>query len=146
MNSNIKKTIVFAAIVSLLLLAGFTYSYYQLGPLDVKNANGKKMAAADLYEHFSKDSLSSKIAYLQKILEVRGTVSQVSQNQQNEVVVLLKTSQSAAAINCTLEEPIKNIKEGDIIAIKGICSGMGESDRELGIWGDVYLIRCYIVQ
>jgi hypothetical protein len=146
MNSNIKKTIVFTAIVSLLLLAGFIYYYYQLGPRNVENAKGEKIAAADLYQRFSKDILSSKIAYLEKILEVGGTVSQVLQNQQNEAVVLLKTNQSTAAINCTLEGPVKNIKEGDQVTIKGICSGMGETDNELGINGDVYLIRCFIIQ
>ncbi len=48
-----------------------------------------------------------------------------------------------ASVNCTMEENVNNIKAGDTILIKGICSGYINGDIDMGLPGDVFLIRCY---
>jgi hypothetical protein len=45
-----------------------------------------------------------------------------------------------------MEGPVENIKETDNIVLKGFCTGMGAGDTDLGIRGDVYMIRCYGVK
>jgi pectate lyase len=141
-----KKIILLAVIVLVLVAVMVGYYFYTKGPIDVKGASGKKISAIELYKTFSTDSLSAKKQFLEKILEVSGTVVQVSQNQQNQAIVLLKTTTEGASVNCTLEGATNAVKEGDNISIKGICSGMGEGDVDMGITGDVYLIRCYMVK
>jgi len=142
MTGKTKKTILLGVIVVILFIAGVAYYMYNKGPVDVKNASGKKVMATELYKTFSTDSTTAKKQFLEKILEVAGTVTKLSQNQQNQAVVLLKTPAEGAFVNCTLEGPVNDVKEGDNIIIKGICSGIGEGDADLGIAGDVYLIRC----
>lgn len=146
MTKKTGKSILLAVLIVLLATAAVAYYFYNKGPVDVKNTSGKKVIAIELYKTFNTDSVTAKKQFLEKILEVAGTVTQVSQNQQNQAVILLKTSTEGAYVNCTLEGSVNGIKEGDNITIKGICSGIGEGDADLGIAGDVYLVRCYLVK
>ncbi len=142
MGNNTRKIIV--AITVLILAGGIIgfYMYNKEGP-DVNNASTVKVTAMELYELFIKDSISAKKNYAEQILEVAGEVSGVSKNQQGNLIILLKTNTPGASINCTMEGPAGNLKNGDKISMKGICKGLGQGDTDIGILPDVYLARCY---
>jgi hypothetical protein len=139
-----KRIIVFSILAIIAVGAGFGYYLYNKGPRDVKNASGIKVAATELYQTFAKDSMVAGKKYKDRILEVSGMVSKVSKNQENKDILFLKTNENGAFINCTLEGPANNIGENENVIIKGICNGIGMGDADLGILGDVYLVRCYI--
>lgn len=141
-----KKIILFAVIGVIVIGAGIAYYLYNKGPLDVKNATGIKIASVSLYQSFSKDSVLAKKNYSDKIVEASGIVEKISQNQQNQAIIFLKTGENGAFVNCTMEGPAQGIKEKDSISLKGICTGMGMGDADLGILGDVYLVRCYLAK
>jgi uncharacterized protein YxeA len=145
MNSKTKKIV---AVIVVLALAGTAIGYYLWNKphLDVAAAASVKADATVLYNAFSTDSVAAKKNYTQQVLQVAGTISSISKNQQGQTLVLLKTATEAAYINCTMEGEVVNKKDGDAVAIKGICNGMGQGDTDLGIMGDVYLVRCYIIQ
>jgi hypothetical protein len=111
---------------------------------NVKDAEAVKITAIDLYKIFTTDSASVKSTYLNKVVAVSGEVKQVSLNQQNQQIILLKTHDPDASVNCTMEENANSIKAGDSIVVKGICSGYISGDINMGLPGDVFLIRCYI--
>lgn len=146
MTPKTKKTIFFSLVGIIAIGGAIGYYLYNKGPVDVKNTNGKKVISTALYQSFSKDSAQAKNDFSNKILEVTGIVERISQNQQNQAIVLLKTSDAGAYINCTMEGLSTDIKELDAVIIKGICTGMGMGEPDLGILGDVYLIRCYLVK
>jgi tRNA_anti-like len=135
-------------IISLIVLAVAYVGYYMWNKpaVNVAGADGVKAAAALLYKTFSTDSVIAKKQYAQQIVEVAGVVNGSSVNQQNQTVVLLNTGMEGANINCTLEGKAEHIKNGDSIVLKGICNGLGQGDADLGILGDVYLVRCYEVK
>ena len=143
---NSKRYILLSIAVILLLLVGIGYYMYNKPAVDIESAEGKKVMATALYECFATDSMLAKKDFTQKIVQVSGVVTQVSSNQQKNTVVLLKTNTDGAYVNCTMEEPAQGISAGSNIEIKGICNGMGEGDADLGIVGDVYLIRCHTVK
>jgi flagellar basal body-associated protein FliL len=145
---KLKKTIFLSILVIVLAGAGIAFYLYNKGAINVNNASPEeKIAAVDLYRSFTTDSISAqkKFGGKDEVIEVSGMVKSVSQNQQNQAIILLNTSQSGAYVNCTLEGSANSVKEGDVIKIKGLCSGIGEGDKEMGLPGDVYLIRCYLV-
>ena len=144
--SKKKKYLLLFLIGVVLVIAGAGYYFYNKPVIDVKNADGDKVSAMELYSTFTKDSVKAKKDYTHKILEVSGMVSLVTKNQQQQPVLLLKTNTEGAAVNCTLEGPVGDVKAGTTVNIKGICNGIGEGDADLGIAGDVYLIRCYVVK
>ena len=141
-----KKTIrtIFLSLV-LLLAVGVSLAFYmyRMGPPDVKNSRGIAIKAIDLYSQFDTDTIEAGKMYTDKILEVSGTLKNISLNLQQQQVILLKTTNTNASINCTMELPIPNLKPSDKIIIKGICCGEGQADIDMGIPADVYLTRCY---
>lgn len=138
------KTIVI--IVCILILIGIAAAFYLWNKphQDVANATAIKIEAVELYKVFSSDSLTANKKFVQQVIEVSGTVNSVSKNQQNQTVVLITTNTDGAYINCTLEQDSNILQPGQVINIKGICNGIGQGDADLGIKGDVYLVRCYL--
>jgi hypothetical protein len=45
-----------------------------------------------------------------------------------------------------MEKDAAVLPENKQATLKGICTGMGMGDADLGIMGDVYLLRCYLVK
>ncbi len=145
MGRKFKKT---GLVIILLIGIGISVGYFIWNkPLqDIASQSGLKISAVDLYNGFINDSTTAKLNYTDKVLEVNGVISSVSVNQQQQAIVLLKTNTKGAFINCTIEQTPNNLKEGMTTKIKGICTGLGMSDADLGIVADVYLIRCYLVK
>ncbi|MBK7433150.1 MAG: hypothetical protein IPI66_04060 [Chitinophagaceae bacterium] len=146
MAPTTKRIILFSVLGIAAIGGAIGYYLYNKGPVDVKNATGTKIAATALYQSFTKDSVQARKQYGDKIVEASGIVEKISQNQQNEAIILLKTGEGGAYVNCTMEGPATNIREKDSLSLKGICTGIGSGDVDLGILGDVYLVRCYLVK
>lgn len=110
---------------------------------DIKNAEAVEANAVALYNVLAHDSANAKIKFINKVVAVSGRVKQLSENQKNQQIVLLRTNIYDGSVNCTMEENIPNIKVGDTILIRGICIGYSGGDSSIGMPGDVFLIRCY---
>ncbi|MEO8771304.1 MAG: hypothetical protein ABI402_14510 [Ferruginibacter sp.] len=141
-----KKIITTTLLVLVLMASGIGYYLYNKGPVDVQDSSSVKTNAAGLYVLFIKDLAAAQKNYTGRILEVSGEVHDISINQQQKKILLLKTNSDGAYVNCTMEENIENVHANDKVNVKGICSGIGEGDVDLGIKGDVYLTRCYLVK
>ncbi len=143
---NLKKYILIPILIVVLVVASISLNYKLKNTnVDIESADAISITSDNLYNEYDKDSTVSKLKYLDKILLVKGIVNSVSINQLNQKVVQLKTSVDGAFVNCTFDKVSEdsNIHSGDYLQLKGICKGIGESDKDLGIIGDVYLIRCY---
>ncbi len=145
MNRKARNSIFFTLIVIAITGASIGYYFYNKGPLDVKNSDAIAVSAVELYGIFIQDSATQK-KYTGNVLEVSGEVGKISMTPRHEKVVLLKTNAVGAFINCTMEGNVENITLNDLVKIKGICSGIGEGDIDLGIKGDVYLTRCFLIK
>ena len=143
MKKKTTKTIFLSLVLLLVVGLSLAFYMYRKGPIDVETSRGIAIKAIDLYSQFDTDTIVAGKMYTDKILEVSGTLKDFSVNLQQQQVILLKTTNTNASINCTMELPIPNLKASDKIIIKGICSGMGQADIDLGIPADVYLTRCY---
>jgi len=140
------KKIISAILVLALAGAATGYFIWNKPHQDVESATAVKTTATELYKSFTTDSVTAKKNFVQRVLEVSGTVSAVSKNQQNQTVVLIKTGTDGASVNCTMEAEAAAFSVGSTVIIKGICDGLGQGDADLGIMGDVYLVRCYNVK
>ena len=140
-----KKGIIILFILIAIGLCAFAIGYlvWNKPHTDVKNADAVETNAISLYNIFTSDSAKAKSAFLDKIIKVSGDVQKVFVNQQQQQIILLRTSVAGASVNCTMEQYTSAIKQGDTVTIKGICSGYIGGDSEMGIPGDVFLIRCY---
>lgn len=145
MSSKAKKIIpVLIVLIAAAMLTG--YLLWNKPHTNVQSAEAVYADAPALYTAFVADSAAANSKYVDKVLEVNGTVQKVFKNQEQQTVLSLQTATEGAYINCTMEQKGVLVKEGSKVKIKGICNGLGQGDAELGILGDVYLIRCYTVE
>ncbi len=151
MTAKTKKNITAISVLLLLAAAVTGYLVYNKKHFSVQTATpAATLNAAELHNTFATDSATAKIKFTgdennKKVIQVTGEVAEVKTNQQANTIILLKTNTDGAFINCTMEQTTNNIKTGSKIAIKGICSGYN-FDAEMGIPGDVILIRSIVIQ
>jgi hypothetical protein len=146
MTKKTKKTILLTVLVIILGGAGFGYYMWNKPHRGVKNADSIKVIATELYTQYVKDSAAANKQYTDKILEVNGEVVESTVNQDKQPVIKLKTTEDGAFINCTFEEVAATANPGTKITVKGISSGYSGGDADLGLPGDVVLVRCYLVK
>lgn len=126
-------------VVVLLLLcvaaaAFIAYQMYNKPHRSVANSPATAISASQLAAAYGQDEAAANKKYLGNALQVTGTVSEVSVNQQNKQVILLNGS-DMSGVQCTLQETVNGIRNGDAITIKGFCSGY---------LTDVILDRCIV--
>jgi len=143
MTKKTKKILLGTVVVVIVITAITGYMMWNKPHKNVRDADAVKITAVDLYNSFITDSAKANTLYTDKVVLVSGEVSQVSLNQQAQQVILINTAITGAFINCTMEEKAADFKAGDTITIKGICSGYISGDIEMGLPGDVFLIRAY---
>jgi hypothetical protein len=111
------------------------YKMYTKPHRNVAEATAVKVSAAAVINEYERNEVAANTKYLDKVLEVNGEILTVTKNQKAETVVTLKASDMGGII-CTLENATPSeIKSGENITIKGICTGY---------LTDVVLVRCAV--
>lgn len=124
-------------LVIVLIVASYVWVFYWNKPQqNIKNAKAISIQATELFNEYSTAERTTNDKYIDKIIEVSGEVVLVSKNNEGKQVILLKTNDPMFGINCTMEE-VANVKEGDLVKIKGICTGY---------LTDVVVIRCIKIE
>jgi hypothetical protein len=140
-----KKVILIAILLLAVTGASVAYLMYQRGPVNVQEATAVPVGADALYRAFSLDSAFANKTYAGKVVLLKGQLVEQQLNMQKQPILLLKTNTDGAHINCTFEGPAGQLTPGATVTVKGIATGIGEADADLGIPADVYLIRCYLI-
>jgi hypothetical protein len=143
MERKTKRNIFSIFIAMIVIAAVIGFMMWNEPHRDIKDATAVKTTAILLYSNLTKDSARMKSKLVNQVVEVSGEVKSVLKNQKGDQIILLKTNTSGGSVNCTMEEKISNVKPGDTISIKGICSGYIGGDPDIDLPGDVFLIRCY---
>lgn len=113
-------------IVTGFILIGLTaivaYKIYNKPHRNVADEKAVRVDAAVLFDEFAADEQTANLRYLDKALEVTGTVSQMLINQDGGTVLILKTNDPLFGISCTMAGPV-TVQPGMQVTIKGICTG-----------------------
>jgi hypothetical protein len=123
---NIKKIII--AILILGIIGGVVaYKMYNKPHVNVGEASADITRTADkILNDFSTDETTANATYLEKIIEVKGVISELNIEKEKGIITL-KTNDDFGSVLCHLsEEATKNmstLKEGQSITVKGICTG-----------------------
>lgn len=85
------------------------------------------LSASELFDQFSLDEKNANAKYLDKIIEVSGQVAKISQSENGQTQVFLKSNDPMFGVICEIDmqsgTPESGWKEGDSILLKGLCSG-----------------------
>jgi len=112
------KKVLLVLFVLGLIAGGGVYYYIKVicnRPLDIASKSAVSVTSDEFLNACKNNKAHWDSTYLEKAVEVSGTVKEV-------------TSDTTAVINCLLQTPSKGLKAGDKTTVKGMCFG---SDADL---------------
>lgn len=99
---------------------------YNMKPADTaKTRPDFVVTAIVIQKEFEDNETTASAKYVNKVVEVTGTIASVKQAENNSVSITLVTGSDLSSVICTfttLTDPSK-VKAGDIVTIRGECSG-----------------------
>ena len=139
MKKSVRTTL---GTVILLGLAGLIIGLYLYNKQD-RNLQKEKpdfiITSIDLQKAFEENEAASIARYVNKIIEVTGTIESVKAGEGNITSVILKTESGLSSVICTLssEADPADLVRGNEVVIRGECSGF---------LMDVLLNNCVIIK
>ena len=118
------KKILITALIFALIGVGTAFYLWNKPHKKVENAQGISIDAKVLAREYSADEKATDAKYLNKAIEVSGTIMELDKNQDGGLMVILQTDDPAAGVQCAMRDKGLNLSKGHIV-IKGFCSGNG---------------------
>ncbi|MGK0326494.1 MAG: hypothetical protein ACJA2M_000523 [Polaribacter sp.] len=132
------KKIIIGILVLGIIGVFIAYKMYNKPHVNVEEASADISITADkILNDFSSDENSANLKYLDKIIEVKGVVSEINIEKG---IITIETNDDFGSVLCHLSEEasrkISGLQEGQIIVVKGICTGF---------LMDVILVKCEFI-
>ena len=121
-----KKLLVILLALGLIGAAIGAYLYNKPAAKTVTADAAYVVNATDLFAEFEQNEEAANQKYLNKVLQVTGTVADIDPADSQGVSVMLATSHPMSGVSCQLADasPAKDLKPGDPVQVKGLCTGM----------------------
>ncbi|WP_299523516.1 hypothetical protein [uncultured Lutibacter sp.] len=123
------KTFKIISIVGIVLifLLGYALKQYNKPHIDIKNAEASIYTSVhEIVDEFQQDEFLANKKYTDNIIQLKGTIFEISINEGYSVITLKSKNNSFGVICNMLPEnnldAIKH-KKGDVIEIRGVCTG-----------------------
>jgi len=154
MKTSIKRILL---IIGVLVVIGGSIAYYMFNmphrDVQATDADASITATALVNEYLS-DYDAANAKYLDddgesNVLVVSGTIADIKEDYQGDLVILLQGTDTKAGVSCTLltEEKTDGLtrKIGDEINIKGVIRAGARYDEDLEMYESVILEKAAIV-
>src|ERR1700741_2326012 len=93
-------------LLGVIVLAVGAYVFYLFNKphRDVEDEKALAVTADQIFSDYTANEKAANAKYLNKAVEVSGTVQDVKKNQEGRTVVYLKTADPVFGVNCTFKE------------------------------------------
>lgn len=144
MNKKLKIFLILV-VIGLVVGSGGVYYVFNMPHRDVKGEEAAfNVEAAAFYTEYSNDEEASNVKFGDKVIEVTGSIVELSGDEYEITVVL---NDEMEGISCALDsvaiannkDKVEAFKVGDKVTLKGKCDGF---DMIMG----VVLTRCFIIE
>ena len=120
------KLIYAIAVVAITALGGYYYVfvYSKTHHRNVQSEKGIVIQADSLSAAYQADEKNANALYLNKAVEISGSIVSIDKNQEGKITLILGSADSFSNVSVTLisTTPISQ-KIGETITIKGVCTG-----------------------
>jgi len=120
------KLIYAIAVVAITALGGYYYVfvYSKTHHRNVQSEKGIVIQADSLSAAYQADEKNANALYLNKAVEISGTIVSIDKNQEGKITLIIGRADSFSNVSVTLisTTPISQ-KIGETITIKGVCTG-----------------------
>jgi len=141
--------------IGILIIGGVGFYMFNKPARDVqKTKTDFSYQAGEIVDEYLLDAKKANDKYLDeegnsKVLEVTGTVAEISEDFKGQTVILLKTDTDKAGVSCTFTSESNAraaaVKIGDEITIKGVIRSGASYDEDLGMYENVIVEKSDIV-
>lgn len=153
-NKIIRISLLFLAI-GIVAIVGIVYYQFNQAHRNVQETQTDfSFSASQIVNEYLANATAANEKYLDqegvsKILEITGTVAKISEDFNNQKVVLLKSDADKAGVSCTFTPEtmaaVNSIKIGGTITVKGVIRSGASYDKDLEMYEDVILEKCNLV-
>lgn len=122
-----KKKIILIIVILSVIGAFVGYKMYNKPHINVaKVSSDITITSSALLNDFSTNETKANQKYLDKIVEVKGEISNLN-TEDGKGIISLKTNNDFGSVRCTLSkiatQKMSNLKVGEQVTLKGICTG-----------------------
>ena len=150
-----KKKILIILTTGVLIVAGIALYMFNQPARDVQATKTDfSFNASAIVNEYLTDANAANEKYLDeegvsKVLEITGIVATISEDFNNQKVILLKNATDKAGVSATFTEETNahtnTVKIGDEIIIKGVIRSGAAYDSDLEMYENVIIDKCDIV-
>lgn len=118
----IKKILLAILVIAIIGVCTGVYLWNKKPP-KAEDSKGIAVTATGITKEYTDNEKKADSMYLDKVLEVSGTITEVNKNQDSAVVVVMDSGDPMAAVQCTMRERNVSVAKGQQVVIKGFCRG-----------------------
>lgn len=141
--------------VAILIGGGVAYYMFNMPHRDIQaTKTDYTLKSSDIVDEYLSNTDAANEKYLDsegesKIIEITGNVFEVSEDFNNNKVVILKSERDKAGVSCTFSietnSNASKLKKGDNVTIKGVIRSGASFDSDLGMYEDVIMEKCDVI-
>lgn len=154
-KKKILKKVLLILGVGILIAGGVVYYMFNKPARDVQNSKTDySLEASQIVNEYLTDSQKADDKYLEeagnsKVLEISGVVSDITEDFNNQKVILLQGATDKAGVSCTFTAETNantaDVEIGSRVTIKGVIRSGASYDEDLKMYENVILEKCDIV-
>jgi hypothetical protein len=91
--------------------------------IKVEDRKGITLTADQLCKAFNENEAAANTLYLNKAIQVSGRISEVATNLDGGSMIVIQTSDASSAVQCSMREQNVPLQIGEMVVLKGFCSG-----------------------
>jgi hypothetical protein len=130
-----RKLLGYGLVGALIIGSVFAYFMYNQPHRSAAKEMGLAVNSTQLCADYEADEAIADKKYIGQLLEVSGVITEITVNQQSHSVIMLAGS-NLSSVQCSLLTNETDLKTGELVVIKGFCTGY--------LLPDVKLDRCVI--
>jgi len=132
-----KKILLSVSLIIILMTAAAMYLYNKPSSQTMSGRPDYVVNAGPFFQEFEQNEIAANKKYLNRTVLVTGTVTGVQAVDSVGINITLETQNPLFGVSCEFTDPgeANNIKAGDKVSIKGLCTGM---------LLDVVLVKCSV--
>ncbi len=119
------KKILIAVLLLAIVGGAIGYRMYNKQAPKAEDAKGIAVNAEILSQEFNANEQAANTKYLNKVVEVSGTINETDKNQDGGLMVILQTGDPMTGIQCTMRDKGVTATKGQKVTILGFCAGNG---------------------
>ncbi|MBW6489947.1 MAG: OB-fold putative lipoprotein [Lentimicrobium sp.] len=158
MTPKTKKIVKIGAILLIVgLLIGLSTAYYMFNKPHRDTQSAKTdftVTSTQIVQEYLENNAAANEKYLSddgdsKILEITGTVNNISEDFNGLVVILLKSENDKAGVSCSFTEETndraKTLRIGQTVTIKGVIRSGAAYDEDLEMYENVIVEKSNVL-